>query len=168
MEKHQELETIRIAFCSEDKDENSELMEILSISGNKLRELVLGTTGITGLGFKEAGISLPNLETLDLSCCVQITDRGLKEILSISGNKLRVLNLSETEITGIGFKEAGISLPNLETLNLEHVYISESKLLEILHVLGNGLMTLHATDISTATEATIKQLFPSLLVVLLY
>ena len=77
-------------------------------------------SGFTGIGFKIAGVSLPNLEKLNLSFCKQITDRGLIKILSISGNTLRELNLVGTEITGIGFKEAGLSLRNLEKPNLVH------------------------------------------------
>ena len=118
MEKHQELETIRIRFMGEDNDEDGELLEILCMSGNIIRELDLLGTEITGIGFKQAGLSLPNLETLDLCWCEQITDRGFKKILSISGNILRELDLRETKITGIGFKEAELSLPNLEKLNL--------------------------------------------------
>ena len=58
MEKHQELETIRIRLRREANDKDTELMEILGISGNIIRELDLSNTLITGIGFKEVGVSL--------------------------------------------------------------------------------------------------------------
>ena len=71
-----------------------------------------------------------------------ITDRGLKEIFCISGNILRELNLCGTNETGNGFKEAELSLPNLEILRMKDCnVVSETGLLEILHVVGNRLKT---------------------------
>ena len=73
-----------------------------------------------------------------------ITDKGLKEIFCISGNILRELYLCGTNITGNGFKEAELSLPNLEILRMKDCnVVSETGLLEILHVVGNRLKTLY-------------------------
>ena len=83
-----------------------------------IRELDLSDSSITGVGVEEGVNSLPNLEVLNLYCCLNLTDGGLKEILRLSRCTLRVLDVSCTRITGQGFKE-GVSLPMLEELDLE-------------------------------------------------
>ena len=54
-----------------------------------------------------------------MSCCDELVDEGLAEILIISRSKLRYLNVVRTNITVIGFEEEVKSLSNLETLNLD-------------------------------------------------
>ena len=96
---------------------NQGIIEILNRSRSNLRGLDLSHSGITGVGVEEGVNSLPNLEVLNLSKCDNLTDGGLKEILRLSGNKLRVLDVSWTKITGQGFKGV-VSFPMLEELNL--------------------------------------------------
>ena len=71
--------------------------EILIISGIKLRVLDVSCTNITGKGFKD-GVSLPMLEELDLVVCDQLTDSSFLEILCISGNRLKTVDLSYSRI----------------------------------------------------------------------
>ena len=116
------------------------LCEILNRSEN-IRELELFGSNITGVGVEEGVNSLPNLEVLNLSCCYNLTDGGLKEILRLSGCTLRVLDLRHTHITGQGFQE-GVSLPMLEELYLGGCrQLTDSGLLEILSNTGSRLKT---------------------------
>ena len=134
---------------------DQELCEILNRSEN-IRELELFGSNITGVGVEEGVNSLPNLEVLNLSCCFRLTDGGLKKIVRLSGNKLRVLNVFSTNITGQGFKE-GVSLPMLEELNLNWCSeLTDSGLLEILSITGRRLKTVDVslTNISSAVIST--------------
>ena len=82
---------------------NQGIIEILNRSRSNLRELDLSDSNITGVGVEEGVNSLPNLEVLNLSGCLNLTEGGLTEILRISGIKLRVFDVSCTNITGKGF-----------------------------------------------------------------
>ena len=73
-----------------------------------------------------------------LRYCFNLTDGGLKEILRLSDNKLRALDVSWNNITGQGFKE-GVPLPMLEELHLDECELTDSGLLEILITSGNRL-----------------------------
>ena len=106
------LEILKVENCIRT---DTGLHELLSISGSKLKELDLCGSSITGEGFKEGVRSLPNLEILRICWCHYLTDRGLREILEISGRYLNELRLCyTTEITGIGLEE--LNLPSLEIL----------------------------------------------------
>ena len=136
------------------------LCEILNRSEN-IRELDLSGSTITGVGVEEGVNSLPNLEVLYLSWCRNLTDGGLKEILSRC--TLRVLNVSCTRITGQGFQE-GVSLPMLEELNLNGCSeLTDSDLLEILSITGRRLKTVYVfyTWISSAVINTLCAEYPS-------
>ena len=160
------------------------LIEILNRSEN-IRELDLSHSKITGVGVEEGVNSLPNLEVLNLTWCDNLPDGGLKEILRLSGNKLRVLDVSGTIITGQGFKE-GVSLPMLEELNLggcESEQLTDSDLLEILSISGRRLKTVNLSlsahhyiytetssgvrssgiqcNLSAGVRSTLRTLYPS-------
>ena len=124
---------------------NQGLLEILKRSRSNLRELDLSYSNITGVGVEEGVNSLPNLEILKLFWCDNLTDGGLKEILRLSGNKLRVLDVSFTSITGQGFKGV-VSFPMLEILNLISCReLNDSGLLEILSISDIRLKTVNVS-----------------------
>ena len=129
-----------------------------------IRELDLSDSSITGVGVEEGVNSLPNLEVLNLYCCLNLTDGGLKEILRLSRCTLRVLDVSSTRITGQGFKE-GVSLPMLEELHLVRCeQLTESGLLEILSNTGRRLKTVNVSlcrNLSTAVIKTLRAEYPS-------
>ena len=77
--------------------------------------LNLSETDITGSGL--TGLHAPQLEDLNLSCCYDITDSGLLELLTNNCDKLKRLDLSGTKITGTGL--TGLHAPQLEDLNLK-------------------------------------------------
>ena len=138
------------------------LIEILNRSEN-IRELDLSHSKITGVGVEEGVNSLPNLEVLNLTWCDNLPDGGLKEILRLSGNKLRVLDVFATKLTGQGFKEE-VSLPMLEKLYLDGCkQLTDSGLLEILSISGNRLKTVNVayTRISSEVISTLRTQYPS-------
>ena len=160
------LESLTLISCS--NLINVELVEILSISGSKLRYLNVSWTSIPGLGLDKIVKSLPNLETLIMTSCKELSNRGLLEILSISGSKLRYLDVSWTSITGVGFKNEVKSLPMLENLWLIFCdELTEEGLLEILSTAGNRLKTVHLNRvngerISAVAEETLRIQYPSI------
>ena len=138
------------------------LVEILNRSRN-IRVLDLSLSNITGVELEEGVNSLPNLEVLKLRYCKNLTDGELKKILRLSGNKLRVLDVSWTKITEQGFME-GVSLPMLEELNLDACELTDSGLLEILSISsGTRLKTVTTFYINTssAVESTLLTQYPS-------
>ena len=154
------LEKLALTYWKSLSDQG--LCEILNRSEN-IRELDLSGSNITGVGVEEGVNSLPNLEVLNLSCCFSLTDGGLKKIVRLSGNKLRVLDVSGTNITGKGFKE-GVSLPVLEELYLyECRQLTDSYLLEILSITGRRLKNVNvfSTNTSTAVISTLRTQYPS-------
>ena len=154
------LESLTLISCS--NLENGELVEILSISGSKLRYLDVSYTSIPGLGLDKIFKSLPNLETLIMNGCKELSNRELLEILSISGSKLRYLDVSWTSITGVGFKNGVKSLPMLENLWLAFCdELTEGGLLEILSTAGNRLKTVHVNG-ETVAEETLRIQYPSI------
>ena len=81
----------------------------------------------------------------------------------MSGCTLRVLDVSDTNITGHGFKE-GVSLPMLEELNLNRCSeLTDSGLLEILSITGRRLKTVYVygTNTSTAVRSNLCTQYPS-------
>jgi len=141
---------------------NQGLNEILNRSRRNLTVLDLSRSNITGVGVEEGVNSLSNLEVLNLSWCLNLTDGGLKEVLRVSGSKLRVLGVSYTYITGQGFKD-GVSLPMLEELDLGgYRQLTYSGLLEILSISVNRLKNMLVTRrISTAYRMKLSSQYPS-------
>ena len=140
------------------------LIEILNRSRSNLRELDLSCSYITGVGVEEGVNSLPNLETLKLSGCCILTDGGLYGILRLSGNKLRVIDVSWTFITGFRFNKGVKILLTLEELYLDGCrQLTDSGLLQILSISGNRLKTVNAyrTRISTAVRTILPTQYPS-------
>ena len=73
------------------------------------------STSLSRLG-RVLGSTLPNLEKLVLTFWKSLSDQGLIEILNRSSSNIRELDLSGSNITGVG---VGVnSLPNLEILKL--------------------------------------------------
>lgn len=95
------------------------LTKILSKSKRSLKELVLFDSNTKGIGLASGVKSLPNLETLNLAECYKLKDKGLMKVLKLCGSKLKVLNISNTNTTGIGLEEGIMSLPNLHILDLK-------------------------------------------------
>ena len=142
------LEFLNLASCNWLIDHG--LVEMLTISRSRLRDLDLSSNrSITGIGLKKGVKSLPNLESLDLNCCSNLTDGGLVEILILSWTKLRYLDVSKTSITGIGLKDGVKSLPNLETLILYRCKeLVDGGLVEILRISGSKLSYLNVSRTS--------------------
>lgn len=86
-----------------------------------------------------------------LDSSLSLTDGLLVEILRISGSNLRVLDLSCTDITGIGLEEEVNCLPNLETLSLVLCEkLTDGGLVEILRISRRKLRVLNLSS-STIT-----------------
>ena len=125
------LETLQLTDWHKLSDKG--LMKILRRYRSNLRELKLDCSNITGVGIKRGVRSFPQLEILNLANCEKLIDNGLVEILSISGKKLRYLDVSYTSIIGVGLEERVKSLPNLETLIIRCCdELSNGGLVEIL------------------------------------
>ena len=132
------LEKLILKGCKNLKDEG------LKISGSKLRVLDLSDTDITGIGLEEGDYCLTSLETLNLANCQELTDGGLVKILRISGSKLIVLTLADTNITGMGLEKEVKALPMLENLKLSFCCnLTNEGLVEILRISGNKLRVLN-------------------------
>ncbi|XP_023326053.1 uncharacterized protein LOC111699580 [Eurytemora carolleeae] len=147
VEKHEELESIRIGFVKHENEyENKDQDEIVlrTLSHNNLKSITIYGMKNTGDITGRLPSTLPNLEKLQLTAdCDELSNGGLVEILRISGSKLRYLDVSWTSVTGVGFKDGVKSLPMLENLKLVFCdELTEEGLQEILSTAGNRLKIL--------------------------
>ena len=90
------LEVLDLSSCNNLTDGG--LKEIIRLSRCTLRVLNVPWTNVTGQGFKD-GVSLSMLEELNLESCEELTDSGLPEILSITGRRLKTVDLSSSNIS---------------------------------------------------------------------
>lgn len=144
--------------------EDQGIREILQTVGDKLKQLNISATNISGVGFNQGSICFPNLEVLTLEYCFNLTDKGLPSLLSISGSKLRELYLSGSRITGKGLKKKLRPLPNLEILGLiDCQTMTKRGLKEIMKVYGSTVKSVfvHGTKMSPEQFEKVKRRYAS-------
>ena len=123
------------------------LTELLRMAGNQLLLLDLAVSGISGEGLISQDFKFPNLSYLSLFGCRDITDRGLWELLMMSGPHLRTIVLEQTNITGEGLN--GLKFPELESVYLgECDRLTNSGLSELLTMSGFYLTNLDLSETS--------------------
>ena len=96
----------------------------------------LPETGVSLVGLEKSVESLPNLEKLNLDESLGLSNKGLIEVLRISGTYMKELNLYSTFITGIGLEANVRSLPCLQMLDLNSSKITDKGVHEILKICG--------------------------------
>ena len=80
--------------------------------------------------------------------CTELTDGGIKDILRVSGSKLRGLDVSATGITGIGLLDGAISLTMLEKLSMKDCHhLTDGGIKDILRVFGSKLRVLDVSAV---------------------
>ena len=95
---------------------NQGLFEILDMCGTKLQALNISGTPITGQGLDEMQGKFADLEALNLSRCLRLTDQGLSEILRLCGRKLHNLNISYTTVGSQRLEELHRQFADLKIL----------------------------------------------------
>ena len=136
------LENLALADCKGITQQG--ILELLQLCGSQLKDLGLSRTKVTGEGMSVLHDKFIKLETLDLSCCYNITDQGVRELLQMCGTKLKVLDLSPADISGEGLSELDGKFINLEVLALNGCKdITQEGLVEILQMCGSQLKVLH-------------------------
>ena len=143
------LENLDLCGCIHLTDNG--LLQILHLCGSTLRSLDISGAFINGENLSEYKEDLSCLENLNMSCCYQLTNKGLLHILQLCGSTLRSLDISRTHITGEYPSEYKVTLPFLENLNMKYSFKltnSETKqltnkgLLQILQLCGSTLRSL--------------------------
>ena len=145
------LENLNMRLCGHLTDAG--LLQILQLSGSTLRSLDLQWTNTTGESLSEKKRTLPCLENLNMSCCNQLTNKGLLQILQLCGSTLRSLDISITNITGENLSEYKGTLPCLENLNISCCnQLTNKGLLQILQLCGSTLRSLDISDTAITGE----------------
>ena len=99
-----QLEILDISGCNEVIDTG--LVNLLQMSGNKLKHLNLAGSAIRGDSWGGLELQFPHLEILDISNCRKLTDMGLVNLLQMPRNKLVDLDLSHCiQLSTEGLKE---------------------------------------------------------------
>ena len=125
---------------------NDWFLQILEQCGSTLKSLTLENANITGEILIKYKGTLPCLENLDMSCCKQLTDKGLLQILQLCGSTLTSLIIQYTNITGENLSEYKGTLPCLKNLDMYSCrHLTNKGLLHILQLCGS---TLRSLDIS--------------------
>ena len=163
------LENLNMKLCKQLTYKG--LMQILQLCGSTLRSLDIGCTDITGENLSEYKGTLPCLEILNMSCCYQLTNKGVLQILQIFGSTLRSLDISITNITGENLSEYKRTLPCLEKLCVSACYnITDKGLLQIFQLCGSTLrfLDINQTNITGENLSEYKGTLPSLEILNLY
>lgn len=108
---------------------------------NGVTRLVLANTKVTDQGLIQVA-SLPNLTSLALALCPEISDAGLKPLLQCK--KLTTLSLVSTNITDAGLKDLA-KMPTLQTLGLSNTSVTEDGIAELKKRLPK--CTIHAGNL---------------------
>ena len=139
VEKHEELETIRIRLYGERSRQDEEDIVLTIFSNLNLRSITIDNMWNTRDIVGSLPSTLPNIEKLELIGWISLSDHGLIEILKRSRSSLKELYLLYSNITGLGVN----SLPNLEILKLFLCKnLTGGGLNEILRLSGNKLRVL--------------------------
>ena len=135
VEEHEEMETISIGLCGVRSREDEEDIVLTIFSNINLRYVTIRNMWNTGDIIGRLPSALPNLKKLILTGWRSLSDQGLVEILNRYGSNLRELDLSGSNITGVGVEEGVNSLPNLDVLNLSWCFnLTDEGLTEVLRV----------------------------------
>ena len=110
------LENLNLKYCDQLSDYG--FGQVLQLCRSTLRYLDVSYTNITGENLSEFNITLTWLENLNLSCCKQLSNKGLLQILQLCGSALRSLDVTWSNITGENFAEFKETLPCLKNLDL--------------------------------------------------
>ena len=123
----------------------------MKLDGNRL---------LTGASLTGLEIQFPQLEILDISRCFNLTDTGLVNLLQMSGNKIRDLNLSNIRTaTGDSLGGLGLQFPQLETLDKSaFVELTNTGLVNLLQMSGNKLMHLDIFYCYQVSEEGLRKL----------
>ena len=163
------LENLNMKLCKQLTYKG--LLQILQLCGSTLRSLDIGCTDITGENLSEYKGTLPCLEILNMSCCYQLTNKGVLQILQIFGSTLRSLDISITNINGENLSEYKRTLPCLEKLCVSACYnITDKGLLQIFQLCGSTLIFLDINQANITGEnlSEYKGTLPSLEILNLY
>ena len=136
------LEKLNLEACRELTDKG--LIRILSMCGDTLKHIDMSSTNIVGETLSRYKGSQLSLNYLDCGWNSNLTDKGLLKLLWLSGSKLKILHLSNTQITGTKFIEFLETLPSLESLNFWSCDLFTDKgLLQVLQMFGGSLKSLN-------------------------
>jgi len=142
------LQILNLGMCMNLSVEG--LIGLLWNSRYSLRELDLSETDVSLVGLEKGVESLPNLEKLHIYESLGLSNKGLIEVLRISGTHMKELYLYSTFITGTGIEANVRSLPSLQILDLSSSKITDNGFQEILRICGTKLidLTLLSTNIT--------------------
>ena len=135
------LESLNLFNCKLLSDQG--LGQLLRISGRRLELLNVGGTNITGENVSRLTRPLPELSKLYLDRCRNITEQGLCDLIQVCGDKIRLIDLEKTDISGEGLNEITRKFFEMDILNLNSCRnLTDCGLKEILRIFGFNLSVL--------------------------
>ena len=119
------------------------LSEFIRVFGHGLKSLRLGG-GDKCEDFEEEVLgNLKNLEVLNCTNVYNLTDKGLMVLLSVCGDKLKKLHLSETKVSGVLLATFTKTFPCLEELILDPgSWVTDDGLHNILRICSESVTSL--------------------------
>ena len=125
---------------------DEEICNLLERSCFLLKTVALLSSNLSGISLVGSTVQFEKLEHLNLFDCKELKDRGLTELLSACGPKLKFLDISFTNVSGESLAKANLQLNNLETLKLKYCYqLTNSGLKEFLRI---SRLKLNSLDLS--------------------
>ena len=137
-----DLECLGLQNCS--KLTESGLVNMLKMSGSKLKELSLAGNQLTGDELEELALQFPHLEVLGLHSCSKLTETGLINILQMCGEQLKDLQLAGSKVTGEALGGLADKFPHLKILGLQNCsQVTETGLVNLLLMSGREIQELY-------------------------
>ena len=116
---------------------------LLLLSHPRMKVVGLCNSDVTGL-MLSAVSNYSAIKQLDLSQCCYLTDDGIMAILNKIGKTLKILNLSNTDISFSSVDSLASTLPVLEELYLQQCFLLEDDgLITFLNKIGETLRILN-------------------------
>ena len=157
------IEDLNLSYCRNLTD--SVLVSILNKTGDSLQKLDLSGTNLTLNEIGSLIASFSSIEDLNLRECHNLTDSELVSILNKTGDSLKKLDLSRTNLTLTDIGSITASLSSIKVLNLTYCRnLTESGLFSLLNKTGDSLKNLIMSQSHSVMAHTVRARFPGITV----
>ena len=130
--------------CNNSNLTDTGLLDLLWLCGASLTYLDISTTQVDEGKLSEYSGTLPRLEELNFSNCIDLSDEAFLQMLRLYGSSLKSLYIGETNITGVNLSQLRGSLPCLENLNCSNYEkLEKDGFLQIMRLCGRSLKSLN-------------------------
>jgi hypothetical protein len=139
------MEEINISWCS--KLTEVGIIGFLNKTGETLKSLNIGSTGLSFSNVGDLTCSFSMLEEIDVSWCCNLTDVGIIGFLTKTQDTIKILNLSNTFLAFSDLESLACRFSVLEKINLTGCqHLKETEVMGFLNKTGKTLKILNLSN----------------------